>query len=138
MTIFTGNTCNAAETKTVNVGGVPTLVTNFNIAENYAGYNGETATQYYRVNLWRDKGAKIAQYIGDKSRNLTVQGRVKGRGYLTQEIVDQIKAGADWRKLKIPCQLELTNPQITFNDANPNKVTEAMEAPKDLPFPEAE
>ena len=128
MTIFSGNISQSAETKTVSVGGVPTLVTNFNIAENYME-GSEQKTQFYRVALWREKGAKLAQYLS-KGRSIGLEGRVKGRGYLTQEIVDQIKAGADWKKIKIPCQLELSNPQVTFHTANPTGEVEAVtEAP---------
>lgn len=137
MTIYTGNISKAADTRTVNVGGTPTLVTDFNIAENYQGGDGQRHTQFYRISLWRDKGAKLKKYLA-LGRSVTVQGRVKGRGYLTQEIVDQIKAGADWRKLTIPCQLEMANPQITFNTANPTEVEEAVAGPEDLPFEPAD
>ena len=124
MTIFSGNISKAAETKTVNVKGVPTLVTNFNIAENYT-VNGERETQFYKVTLWREKGAKLAQYLSS-GRSIGLSGRVRGRGYLTQEIVDQIKAGADWKKLTIPCSLEMSNPTITFHTANPTQEVDAV------------
>ena len=124
MTIFTGNISKAAETRTVNVGGVPTLVTDFNIAENYRGRDGSQNTQFYRISMWREKGAKLKQYLS-QGRSITLTGRVRGRGYLTQEVVDQIKAGADWKRIKIPCQLEMADPQITFNTANPTQDVEA-------------
>ena len=132
MTIFSSNICNNAETKTVKVKGTPTLVTNFSVAENYVDAAGERQTQFYRIALWRDKGAKLAQYL-TKGRSIGLQGRVRGRGYLTQEIVDQIKAGADWKKLTIPCQLEMSNPQITFHSANPTAEVDAVveTAPED-------
>ena len=125
MTIFTGNISKAAETRTVNAAGVPTLVTDFNIAENYRGRDGSNNTQFYRVSMWREKGAKLKRYLS-QGRSLTLTGRVKGHGYLTQEIVDQIKAGADWRKIKIPCQLEMSDPQITFNTANPTEEVDGV------------
>jgi len=124
MTIFTGNISKAAETRTVQVGGVPTLVTDFSVAENYQGGDGQRHTQFYRVSLWRDKGAKLAQYLS-KGRSITLQGRVKGRAYIDKNGVAQ-------------CQLEMANPQITFNTANPGEVDATVEAPADLPFDEAE
>ena len=118
MTIFSGNISKAADTRTVSVGGRPTFVTDFNIAENYSDGSGTRQTQFYRVSLWRDAGTKLAKYL-TLGRPVQLEGRVKGRGYLTQAIVDQIKAGADWRTLKIPCQLEMSNPRVTFLTANP-------------------
>lgn len=115
MTIFTGNISKAAETRTVNVGGVPTLVTDFNVAENYQGSNGERQVQFYRISLWRDRGAKLAQYL-TLGRSITLTGRVRARAYLTKDG-------------KPACQLEMANPQITFNTANPaDAPVEAMEA----------
>lgn len=111
MTIFTGNISKAAETRTVNVGGVPTLVTDFNVAENYQGSNGERQTQFYRISLWRERGAKLAQYL-TMGRSITVTGRVRGRAYLTKDG-------------KPACQLEMANPQITFNTANPTQDVDA-------------
>ena len=120
MTIFTGNISKAAATRTVSVGGVPTLVTDFNVAENYQGGDGERHTQFYRVSLWRDKGAKLAKYL-TVGRSITLQGRVKGRAYIDKNGVAQ-------------CQLEMANPQITFNTANPGEVAAEVESPEDLPF----
>ena len=119
MTIFTANICKPAETKTVSVGGVPTLVTNFSVAENYMGANGERQTQFYRISLWRDKGAKLAQYLS-VGRSITLTGRVRGRAYIDKEG-------------KPACQLEMSNPQITFNTANP-----VHEVDAEVELPEAE
>lgn len=121
MTIFTGNISKAAETRTVMVGGTPTLVTDFNIAENYQGRDGERHTQFYRVSLWRDKGAKLAKYL-TLGRSITLQGRVKARAYIDKNGVAQ-------------AQLEMSNPSITFNTANPAEVG-AVEVPdgEELPF----
>ena len=110
MTIFTGNISKAAETKTVNVGGVATLVTNFNVAENYTTASGEKATQFYRISLWRDRGAKLEQYL-TVGRSITLTGRVRGRAYIDKNGQPQ-------------CQLEMSNPQITFNTANPTQEVE--------------
>lgn len=124
MTIFTANISKAAETRTVNVGGVPTLVTDFNVAENYQGGDGQRHTQFYRISLWRDKGAKLAKYL-TLGRSITLQGRVKSRAYLDKNGLPQ-------------SQLEMANPQITFNTANPTEVEEAVNGPEDLPFEPAE
>lgn len=118
MTIFTGNISKAAETRTVNVGGTPTLVTDFNVAENYVNSRGERQTQFYRISIWRERGAKLAQYL-TLGRSITVQGRVRGRAYIDKNGQPQ-------------CQLELANPQITFNTANPTQDVEAVV--EDLPF----
>ena len=130
MTNFIGNISKTAATRTVNVGGVPTLVTDFNVAENYRKADGTQGTQFYRCSLWRDKGAKLAQYL-KSGRAVGISGRVKGRGYLTQEIVDQILAGADWKKLTIPCQLEIANPQIQL--IGKNEVDAPAEPAEELP-----
>ena len=123
MTIFTGNICADAVTRTVNVGGVDTLVTDFNLAENYQGRDGERHTQFYRISIWRDKGAKLKKYL-TKGRSITVQGRVRGRAYIDKNGQPQ-------------CQLELANPQITFNTANPGEVEAAMDPVTDeVPFVE--
>ena len=124
MTIFTANISKAAETRTVNVGGVPTLVTDFNVAENYQGGDGQRHTQFYRISLWRDKGAKLQKYL-TLGRSITLQGRVKSRAYLDKNGLPQ-------------SQLEMANPQITFNTANPTEVEQAVEGPEDLPFEPAE
>ena len=114
MTIFTGNISKAAETRTVMVGGVPTLVTDFNVAENYVKANGEKATQFYRISLWRDRGAKLAQYL-TKGRPVSITGRVSARAYLD-------KNG------QAACQMEMSNPQITFVTAN--KAGDVEEVPE--------
>lgn len=119
MTSFVGNISKAAETKTVNVGGVPTLVTDFNVAENYQGSNGERQTQFYRVSLWRDRGAKLAQYL-TVGRPIQIEGRVRGRAYIDKNGKPQ-------------CQLEIPNPRITFITANPTADVDAAEIPEEIP-----
>lgn len=117
MTIITGNICKAAETRTVNVGGIATLVTDFNVAENYQARNGERHTQFYRVSIWREAGAKLAQYL-TLGRPICLEGRVKARAYIDKNGVAQ-------------AQMELSNPRVKFLTANAT----AEEAPvEDLPF----
>lgn len=116
MTNFVGNISKAAQTRTVMVGGVPTLVTDFNIAENYM-VNGERHVQYYRISLWRERGAKLAQYL-TLGRPISVEGRVRARAYIDKNGVAQ-------------AQLEMANPQIQFITANPtNDVDQATELPE--------
>lgn len=112
MTIVIGNISKAAETRMVQVGEkkTPTLVTDFNLAENYQGANGERETQFYRVSLWRDRGANMAQYL-TLGRPIVVEGRVRGRAYLTKDG-------------KPACQLEIANPKITFVTANPTQAAD--------------
>ena len=121
MTTFVGNISKAAETRTVMVAGVQTLVTDFNIAENYQARNGERQTQFYRVSLWREPGAKLAKYL-TKGRPIQIEGRVKARAYIDKNGVAQ-------------SQLELSNPKITFITANPTAEVDAVVAGDDeVPF----
>lgn len=126
MTTFVGNISKAAETRTVMVGGAAVLVTDFNVAENYQGADGSRKTQFYRISIWRDRGAKLAQYL-TKGRPIQLVGRVYGRAYID-------KNGQP------ACQLEMSNPQVTFITANEAGEVEApAEAPaleNELPFPE--
>ena len=124
MTNFVVNICQSAETKTVSVGGVPTLVTNFNVAENYQGHDGERRTQFYRVALWREGGARMAKYL-TKGRPIALEGRVQGRAYIDKNGQAQ-------------CQLEMSNPRITFITANPTDEVDAVVETADVPFPDAE
>ena len=121
MTTFVGNISKAAETKTVLVGGATTLVTTFNIAENYQARNGDRHTQFYRISLWRETGAKLAQYL-TLGRPIMVSGRVKASAYIDQNGKPQ-------------AQLEMSNPRITFITANSTAEVDAVvEGPADLPF----
>ena len=104
MTSFVGNISKAAVTRTVKVSGVDTLVTDFNVAENYTSANGERKTQFYRISIWRDRGAKMAQYL-TLGRPIKIDGRVRGRAYIDKNGQPQ-------------CQLEMANPQIQFVTAN--------------------
>ena len=122
MTSFVGNISKAAETRTVNVGGVATLVTDFNVAENYQARNGERQTQFYRVSMWREPGAKLAKYL-TLGRPIQIEGRVKARAYIDKNGQPQ-------------AQLEMSNPRITFITANPTaEVDDAVEL-TETPFEE--
>lgn len=112
MTTFVANISKAAATRTVSVGGVPTLVTDFNVAENYSSRNGERQTQFYKVTLWRESGAKMAQYL-TLGRPIQLEGRVRGRAYIDKNGQPQ-------------CSLEMANPRITFITANPTQDVDAV------------
>ena len=110
MTIFTANISKAAETRYVEKLG--TTVTDFNVAENYQGRNGDRLTQFYRVSIWGERGAKLKEYL-TLGRSITLTGRVKGRAYLDKNGVPQ-------------CTLEMANPQVSFNTANPTQEVDAV------------
>jgi single-stranded DNA-binding protein len=122
MTIIIGNICNDATTKQVLVSGVPTLVTEFNFAENYSGAGGKRETQYYRISAWGETGAKQAKYLV-KGRPLVLEGRVRGRAYLST------KTG------KPTCQLEMSNPHITYVTANPTQDVDAVTEGPEMEIP---
>jgi len=119
MTNIIGNISKGAETRTVEVGGIATLVTDFNLAENYTDRRGNKHTQFYRVSLWREPGAKLAQYLY-AGRPVVVEGRVKARAYIDKDGKPQ-------------SQLELSNPRITFVTAN-NKGEIEAPAEDEVPF----
>ena len=114
-TSFFGHIGKDATTKYVE--SLKTTVTDFSIAENYKDRKGENHTQWYNVSIWDKRGKNMEQYL-KSGRPLGITGRVKGKGYLTQDIVDRIKAGEDWKKIAIPCQLYLSNPQVQFVTGN--------------------
>lgn len=119
MTNFVANISKAAETRTVSVNGVATLVTDFNVAENYM-QAGERKTQFYRISLWREPGAKLAKYL-TLGRPIQLEGRVRARAYIDKNGQPQ-------------AQMEMANPRITFITANKtNDVDQAVEV-TDLPF----
>lgn len=116
MTTIIANISKAAATRVVNVGNVPTQVTDFNVAENYTGADGTRKTQFYRISIWRERGAKMAQYL-TLGRPIQLVGRVRGRAYIDKNGTPQ-------------CQLEMANPQVTFVTANPTAA--AADAPADV------
>lgn len=115
MIIIAGNISKAAETRTVKVKGVDTLVTDFNVAENI-GFGENKRTNFYRVTVWRDRGAKLAPHcmVG---RPVYIEGNISARGWTDKN--GQAQA-----------QLEVTNPTtIRFLTKKPGD-------PEDLPFAE--
>ena len=119
-TTILGHICRAAETKTVMVKGIPTLVTTFSVAENYQA-GGVQKTEYYRISKWREPGAKLAPYL-KLGRPVLVEGRVQARPYKDAE--GNAKAG-----------LEIVNATITFASKNPDDPAEEIPADDEsVPF----
>lgn len=115
-----------AETRTVKVKGIDTLVTDFTVAAN-EGYGETQTTDYFRVTVWRDRGAKMRPGL-TKGRIIAVKGSVTARGW-----VDQNGKGQ--------AQLEIRNPSVQFLDKKPGDPEEAPsvadveeEVPADKPF----
>ena len=102
-----------AETRTVKVAGVDTLVTDFTLAAN-EGYGENQTTEYFRVTIWRDRGAKMALGL-KKGRILAVKGAVSARGWIDNEG-------------KARAQLEIKNPSVQFIDKKPGDPEDAPEA----------
>lgn len=99
MTTILANISKAAQTRTVNVGGVPTLVTDFNVAEN-TGFGDNQKTRFYRVTVWRERGAKLAPHL-TLGRPVYIVGNVDATAYIATKGENAGKAVA---------QLEITNP----------------------------
>ena len=109
--IIIGRITKDAETRTVKVSGIDTLVTDFTVAAN-EGYGENQTTEYFRVTVWRERGAKMAPGL-KKGRIIAVKGSVSARPWLDQN--GQARA-----------QLEVKNPVIQFQDKKPDD-------PEDLP-----
>jgi len=88
MTNFlaSGHIVRNAATRTVTVGNVPTLVTDFTVAVN-DGYDPKTNqpryTNYWRVSLWRETGAKLAPHLV-QGRAVNITGIPTARAWLDQ------------------------------------------------------
>lgn len=112
-----------AKVAVVNIGGVPTTVLKFSVAENYR-YGDKEYTQWYNVTNFNYHG-KIHEYMTE-GRLVEIEGRVKaGKPYTNKE--GKLVAG-----------LEMTNAKITLLSANvPAKSTAeepAEEDEEDTPF----
>lgn len=95
MTTILANISKEATTRTVKVKGIDTLVTDFNVAEN-KGFGENQRTKYYRVTVWRDRGAKLAPHL-TLGRPVYIVGDVDASAYINKEG-------------KAVAQLEITNP----------------------------
>ena len=116
-----GRVTKDAQTRTVKVNGVDTLVTDFTVAGN-DGYGDNKITSFFKVSVWRDKGAKMALGL-KKGRIITVSGAVVSRAWVGQDG-------------KAYSEMEIKNPDIEFIDKRPEDPEEAPEAENeaDKPF----
>ena len=116
-----GRVTKDAETRTVKVAGIDTLVTDFTVAAN-EGYGENQSTEYFRVTIWRERGAKMKPGL-TKGRILAVKGAVSARGWIDQ-------SGA------ARAQLEIKNPVVQFIDKKPGDPEELPEvgSEDDKPF----
>lgn len=119
MTIFAitnAHVTKDASTRTVNIGNVPTLVTDFTAAVN-DGYDPQTKqpryTNFYKVTLWRDLGAKLAPHL-TKGRCVNVKGIPTASAWIDQEG-------------KAHASLEIKEAQVELVGKKPGE-------PDDLPF----
>jgi single-strand DNA-binding protein len=111
-----GHVVNDAATRTVSIGGVPTLVTDFTVAVN-EGYGDAQKTDYVRCTLWRERGAKLAQYLV-KGRQVTVKGAISAQAWIATKGENAGKA---------MCQLVMSNPAVELEGRKP-------EQPEEPPF----
>ena len=111
-TFIIGHVTRDAETRTVKVSGIDTLVTDFTVAAN-EGYGDNQKTAYYRVSIWRDRGAKMAPHLV-KGRAVAVTGITSARAWKDND--GNARA-----------QLEMQNPTVEFIGKKPGE-------PDDLPF----
>ena len=125
MTIVNGRVVRDAVTSVVKVNNVDTLVTRFTIAAN-EGYGEREQTRFFACSIWRDKGAKLGQYL-KKGRFICATGLVDAKAYMTNEG-------------KPAAQLVLTNVSIEFTDGKPAdpeapapEVAEGDETPFEAP-----
>lgn len=125
-TTISGRIVKDALTRTVNIGGTPTLVTDFTVAADSGRYVRDEAgvhaanTEYFRVSLWRDQGAKLAQYL-KKGREVTVEGAVYAQAWTATQGENAGKPMA---------QLCIRNARVTLHGAKP--VEDAPE--EEMPF----
>ena len=105
-----GHIAKAAQTRTVTVGGVPTLVTDFNVAIN-EGYGDTQRTEFIKCSIWRERGAKLAPSL-TVGRSVTIKGAISCQAWLGTTGALAGKAQA---------QLTMANPAIEFNTGNPDK-----------------
>lgn len=104
--IIIGHITKDAETRTVKVKGIDTLVTDFTVAAN-EGFGDTQRTEYFRVSIWRDRGAKLQPHLV-KGRGVTVKGSVSARGWIDQN--GQARA-----------QLEMSNPTVELIGKKPGE-----------------
>lgn len=113
-------TKDGAKTETRNVKGVPTLVTNFTVA---VFTYGKEEPEYINCAIWRDRGARLAQYLTAK-RHVMVRGSLTGSAWIDS-------TG------KARYSLELVNPDVELigqGRAQEQVNPETGEITSELPF----
>lgn len=113
-----GHVTKDAQTRTVTIKGAPVLVTDFTVAVN-EGFGDTQKTDYVRCSIWRDKGAKLAQYL-TKGRAVTVKGAISCQAWIATQGENTGKAMA---------QLVMSNPAVELLGKNTNG-----ETAEEIPF----
>ena len=111
ITIATGHLTSDATTRTVKVNGADTLVTDFTVASN-EGFGDTQRTQFIRCSIWRDRGAKLQQYL-TKGRSVTVRGAIGTQAWLDKEG-------------KPRSQLTMSNPAVELNGKRPDVIDDEV------------
>lgn len=104
-----GHVTKDATTRTVKVKGIDTLVTDFTVAIN-EGFGDTQKTDYVRCSIWRDRGAKLMQYL-TKGRAVTVKGAISCQAWIGTQGENAGKAQA---------QLVMSNPAVEFIGRKPD------------------
>lgn len=131
-TMISGRIVKDAETKTRNVGNVAKLVTEFTVAASYGpwdpkandGRGGYMFTDFFKVPLWGESGAKLAPYL-KKGREVTVTGSVTAQAWIGTQGANAGKAQAT---------LVIRNGQVTLHGGKPEAAPETDPAEPELPF----
>ena len=118
-TTIIGHVTKDAETRTVKVSGVDTLVTDFTVAAN-EGYGDNKTTNYFRITIWREQGAKMAPHLV-KGRAIAASGVVSARAWVDNQ-----------GQARAQLELKVTGRNgVEFIGRKPGE-------PEDLPFIETE
>lgn len=116
--IMIGHVTKDAVTRTVNIKGAPVMVTDFTLAVN-EGFGDTQKTDYIRCSIWRDRGAKLAQYL-TKGRAVTVKGAISCQAWIGTQGENAGKAIA---------QLVMSNPAVELIGKTPRG-----ESAEEIPF----
>lgn len=65
-------------------GSDPIAVTNFSVAVNFRGSNGETQTKWFDVSAWRGLAQPCAEYLS-KGSLVYVEGTANARAYIAND-----------------------------------------------------
>lgn len=82
MTIIQGNVSKKAETRLVTKDGKKIMVTDFHVAQNI-GYGDNQKTKFWKVTIWRDRGANLAPHL-TVGRPVYLVGEAGAEAYINQ------------------------------------------------------